>query len=133
MKKLLLTLTALTVMANADYEVFKSQTQNIGSVVKTEEVFFGEYTNFAKQLSQAGDNALKGALIGGITGGLTSGGINMVVGFLDPFVMSLHADQKYLKVDKFTDSNGKVAFKKVMLIGDKNPSYSDAQIRQMMK
>lgn len=133
MKKLFLTLTALSIMANADYEIFKSQTQSIGSAVKTEEVFFGSYSDFSNKLKTGTDQALTNGLIGGITGGLTSGGINAVVGFLDPFVMDLHADQKYLKVVKLTDAKGKVAFKKVLFVGDKNPSYSDAQIRQLMK
>jgi len=133
MKKLLLMLIVFTAVSNAKFETFKSQTQEIGSIVKTEEIFFGAYTDFASKIKSGTDNALKGALFGSIGGGLTSGGINAVIGFLDPFVMSLHADQKYLKVVKITDVNGKVAFKKVLFVGDKNPSYSDEQIRQLMK
>lgn len=64
---------------------------------------------------------------------IDAGGINLVIGLLDPFVMSLHADQNYLKVVKITDSNDDVAFVKTMLVGDKNPSYSDREIREFMK
>ncbi len=133
MKKILLTLAALTIMASAQFETFKSQTQRIGSPIKTEEVFFGKYTDFSAKLSKGAKDGLSNALIGGIVGGISMGGVYGVIGLLDPFVMDLHADQKYLKVVKLTDSKGKVAFKKVLFVGDKNPSYSDAKIRQLMK
>ena len=133
MKKIILVFAVLTILANADYEIFKSQTQSIGTPVKIEEVFFGPYTDFTHKLAKGADKALTNGLISGITGGLTSGGINAVIGFLDPFVMSLYADQKYLKILKMTDAKGNVAFKKVLFVGDKHPSYSDTKIRHLIK
>ncbi len=133
MKKLLLTLIALTIAANAEYEVFKSQTRSIGSVVKTEEVYFGEYNKFPQKVQEALEGGTTNALIAGLFMGGMGAGVYGVVGLMDPFVMSLHADQKHLSIVKLTDSKGKVAFKKVLFVGDKNPSYSDAQIRQLIK
>ena len=132
MKHILLSVLALTVMANADYETFKSQTQQIGAPVKSEEIYFGEYTGFSAKLREGVDTGFAKALYGGVASGAAGAGIGAVVGLLDPFVMSLHADQKYLRVVKITDGKGKVAFKKVLFVGDKNPSYSDAEIRQLM-
>jgi len=105
MKRILLALSIFATLANADYELFQSQTQEIGTPIKTE----------------------------GISNNLESAGIGLFIGLLDPFVMSLHADQNYLKVLKLTDKDGKIAFIKTMLIGDKNPSYSDEEIRNLMK
>jgi len=133
MKKTLLTLMSLTIMANADYELFQTQTQEIGTAVKTEEIFFGEYTDFSKKLKEGAKGGLTKALFEGISNNLESAGIGLFIGLLDPFVMSLHADQNYLKVLKLTDKDGKIAFIKTMLIGDKNPSYSDEEIRNLMK
>lgn len=116
----------------ADYEVFKSQTKEIGEVVKSEEVYFGSYKGFKDKLAEGVEGGLSKALFAGISNGIDAGGINLVVGLLDPFVMSLHADQNYLKVIKIIDREGNIAFKKTMLVGDKNPSYSDEEIREIM-
>jgi len=132
MKKSILSLIALTLMANADYELFESQTKEIGEVVKTEEVYFGSYKGFGDKLAEGTKTGLQKALFAGITNGIDAGGINLIIGFLDPFVMSLYADQNYLKVMKITDKDGDIAFKKTMLIGDKHPSYSDEEIRDLM-
>ena len=133
MKKIILTLVVLTIVSNANYEIFKSQTQSIGTPIKIEELFFGPYTDFAHMLVKGTNKALTNGLISGITGGLTSGGINAVIGFLDPFIMSLYADQKYLRILKLTDAKGNVAFKKVLFVRDKHPSYSDEKIHQLIK
>ena len=133
MKKSIFMLVILTFLANADYELFKSQTKEIGEVVKTEEVYFGSYKGFGDKLAEGSKTGLQKALFAGIKNGIDAGGINLIIGFLDPFVMSLYADQNYLKVLKVTDKNGDIAFKKTMLIGDKHPSYSDEEIRDLMK
>jgi hypothetical protein len=132
MKKTLLILSILATLANADYELFQSQTQEIGTPVKTEEVFFGEYSDFAKKLKEGAKDGLTKALFLGLTSTIESAGIGLVIGVLDPFVMGLQADQNYLKVVKTTDKDGKISFVKTMLIGDKNPSYSDDEIRNLM-
>lgn len=133
MKRTLFILLTLTLLANADYELFMSQTKEIGEIVKSEEVYFGSYKGFKDKLAEGSKTGLQKALFAGIKNGLDAGGINLIIGFLDPFVMSLYADQNYLKIVKITDKNGDVAFKKTMLIGDKHPSYSDEEIREFMK
>lgn len=132
MKKLMIILMLVTMSVKADYEVFKSQTKEIGEVVKSEEVYFGSYKGFKDKLAEGVEGGLSKALFAGISNGIDAGGINLVVGLLDPFVMSLHADQNYLKVIKIIDREGNIAFKKTMLVGDKNPSYSDEEIREIM-
>lgn len=132
MKKALFTLAALMTISNADYEIFKSQTQEIGEVAKTEEVFFGEYKDFADKLAEGAKGGLGQALLGGIKGGVDMAGLGLIIGVLDPFIMGLYADQNYLKVVKLTDKDGKVAFVKTMLVGDKNPSYSEQEIHDLM-
>jgi len=132
MKRILFVLMFYVVGVYADYELFKSQTKEIGEVVKSKEVYFGSYKGFKDKLAEGVGGGLTKALFAGISNGLDAGGINLVTGLLDPFIMSLHADQNYLKVIKITDKNGDIAFKKTMLIGDKNPSYSDEEIREIM-
>ncbi len=116
MKKILMLLMVLTVISNAAYEVFSSQTRRIGKPVKTEVVYFGDYNKFSDKI----EKGLKdGTLVGAI--GLASGvgAIFGVIAFLDPFVMSMHDDQKILKITKLTDGQGKVAFKKSLLVSSK--------------
>ena len=84
MKKIILVLLALTVMASAKFETFKSQTQNIGSPVKTEEVFFGVYTDFSAKLAKGTQDGLTNALIGGIVGGVAMGGVYGIIFY--PFI-----------------------------------------------
>lgn len=133
MKKIIMVMAAMLTLASADYEVFKSQTANIGTPVSTEEIYFGTYTGFSDKLRECVKTGFAKAVMGGMAHGATGAGLGAVIGLMDPFVMSLHADQKYLSVVKITDASGRVAFKKVLFVGDKNPSYSDAEIRQLMK
>ena len=133
MKKIFVVITAIFTLLSADYEVFKSQTADIGEPVSVEEIYFGEYTGFAKKLKQSAKTGFAYAVMGGLAHGTAGFGIHGVIGLVDPFVMSLYADQKYLSVVKMTDASGRVAFKKVLFVGDKNPKYSEAEIRQLIK
>jgi len=100
-------------MSQAAYEVFTSQTANIGKPVKKEVVYFGDYTKFSSKIKKGvKDGTLVGAI--GIVSGV--GAIYGVVAFLDPFVMSFHYDQKVLKVTKLTDKKGRVSFKKSLIV-----------------
>ena len=133
MKKLLLLIT-LTLMANADYEIFKSQTKSLTNITKIKEVYFGDYNGFAKTLKEGSKGALYHGLFGGIKNGLSGGGIGLIIGFLDPFVLGSKMDQKYLKVERIEDANGNVAFKKIMFIGAKGgKEYSEDEIKRIMK
>ena len=113
MKKTIIALLALTVMSQAAYEVFSSQTKKIGKPVKSEVVYFGDYTKFSSKIKKGVQD---GTLVGAI--GLASGvgAIYGVVALLDPFIMSFHYDQKVLKITKITDRKGRVAFKKSLLV-----------------
>jgi len=134
MKKTLLTLSILATLANADYELFQSQTQEIGTVVKTKEVYFGEYTGFSKKLQEGANSGFAQSLLGGITKGISGAGIGLVMGFIHPFAMSLQMDTKYLRVVRIEDKNGKVAFKKTMFIGaNKSKKYTDEEILDIIK
>jgi hypothetical protein len=134
MKKILLTLSILVTLSNADYALFQSQTQEIGTPVKTEEVFFGKYRDFGKKLSEATNDGLKRALFGGIVGGLSTAGLGLISGMINNFAMSSQLDEKYLRVLRIEDKNGKVAFKKTMFIGaKKGKEYTDEEILNIMK
>lgn len=124
----------LTLVANADYEIFKSQTKDLRNIVKTEEVYFGEYNGFAKKIKEGSKGAFYQGLFGGIKNGLSGGGVGLIIGFLDPFVLGSKMDQKYLKVERVEDAKGNVAFKKIMFIGAKGgKEYSEEEIKKIMK
>jgi hypothetical protein len=131
--KTLLLILSFTIMVNADYEIFESQTKEIGTVIKTETVFFDKYDSFGKNLSKGADEGLKRALFGGIINGLSSAGFGLIIGLINPFVMSRQMDQKYLQIIKMEDNNGNIAFKKTMFMGaNKGNEYSEDEILKLI-
>jgi len=133
MRKTLLLLTLLTLSAFAEHTMFTNQsganlTQDINETNNTQ-VFFGDYDDFGKNLLEGTSGSLSQALIGGITNGVSGAGLGAIIGLLDPFVMKLHKDQKYLLVTKMIDSDGNIGFMKTMFIGAKGgKEYSDEEI-----
>ncbi len=144
MKKIVLALIALSVIASAQYEVFVTKTGN-ASGGKTSLVYFGEYKNFVQDAAAikkyVAANGIQGAL-NGLTGanqalaqglltnsasaGLTGAGIGIVIGILDPYVMDLWADTTYYMI-KRTESGSKVSFKKILLVSDTGMSAEQAK------
>jgi hypothetical protein len=134
MKKTLLILTLLVTLSNADYEIFQSQTKQLGNINKTEKIYFGKYDGFGKKLKEGTEGAMFQGLFGGLANGISGAGIGFVIGFMEPFVMSLQMDQKYLLVYRLEDSEGNIAFKKVMFIGARHgESYEEEEILKLMK
>jgi hypothetical protein len=131
MKKLLL-LLIVPILVNADYTLFKSQTKEIGTVIKTEQIFFGVYTDFGKKLSSATDDGLKKALIAGIVGGLSTAGLGLVSGMLNNLALNTQMDEKYLQVLKIEDKEGNVAFNKTMFIGSNDSDYNDDEVLKII-
>ena len=80
MKKIIFVLLALTVMSQAAYEVFSSQTANIGKPVKKEVVYFGNYNKFSNKIKTGVKN---GTLVGAIGIASGVGAIYGVIAFLD--------------------------------------------------
>ena len=113
MKKIIFILLALTMVSNAAYEVFSSQTKRIGKPVKSEVVYFGDYNKFSSKIKKGVKDGTLVGLIGIASG---AGAVFGVIAFLDPFVMSFHYDQRVLKVTKITDRKGRVAFKKSLIV-----------------
>lgn len=130
----------------ADYTTITTKTSPSASGGK--EIFFGKVEDYTKYVSEIAKNiAIKGA--DGALNGLSAGagslakgfvgeglksfgagaGIGIVIGLLDPYVMSFYADQEYVLVR--ADSNGELTA--VMFIGDKHPKLSDEQIHNILK
>lgn len=152
MKKTLLMLSALSVIASAHYETYKMKTKNIGPVVSSEVVFFGDPDDFADNMeeitkamaSKAGTEVMNGlsagaknlaSAIGGdmLSGGLTGLGIGIVIGALDGPIMKLHADQKWLHITKITDAKGNIAYEKRFIVCDKNPSLNKEEAAKIIQ
>jgi hypothetical protein len=55
------------------------------------------------------------------------------VGALDPYVMSLYADQEYVLIKNIKMPNGKIARKAVIFVGDKHPSLSEEEIHTILR
>jgi len=143
MKKILIAITALTVMASAQYEIFVTKTGNVGG--KASVIYFGEYKDFAKNAAEVkkyvAANGIQGALTG-LTGanqalaqglltnagsaGLSGAGVGVLVGILDPYVMDLWADTTYYKITRRV-SGKKVSYTKVLLVSDKSMSADEAK------
>ena len=132
MKRILFTLSIFVTLVSADYTIFKSQTKEIGKIVKTDKVFFGEYSSFSKKLSEGTDDGLKRALVGGITGGLSTAGLGLVIGIANNFIMSSKMDKKYLQVLKVEDEKGNIAFIKTLFIGSNDSDYTDEDVLKII-
>ncbi len=137
----------------ADYKVFinKSEPYSDLQVQQKEVIFFGEYEEYTKSfeeiqknmaaygvvgiangLSNQSANLAKGLIGEGLNAGATGLGIGLLVGALDPYIMSLYADQYYIKVYKITLKNGKTVFMNKFLVGDKNPKLSDKEVDNIL-
>lgn len=144
MKKILIACLALTMLANAKYEVFKSQSREIGTPIKVEEIYFGEDYKFMESLKDKDPSLLIGGAAAGLTGGalalggaaiagagIVAGAFVLVAGF-DAVVKRSKMDQKYLLVNKITDAKGNVAFKRFLFIGSNGSDYTPEQIKSIL-
>jgi len=144
MKKILIAITALTVIASAQYEIFVTKTGNAGGG-KTSIIYFGEYKDFVQDaaeikkyvaangvqgaltgLSSANQALAQGLLTNSAGAGLTGAGIGIVIGILDPYVMDLWADTTYYMI-KRTVNGKKVSYKKILLVSDTDMSAEQAK------
>jgi hypothetical protein len=135
----------------ADYTVFvtKSIPFSGGS---EKEVFFGTWEEYGKSQSELLESMAKHGTMGAINGvsngakalaegfigeGMKSAGaglaIGLVIGALNPYVMSLYADQEYVLIKNVKLPNGVVARKAIIFVGDKHPSLSEAEIHKVLR
>jgi hypothetical protein len=154
MKKVILTLLLAGSSLLADYKVFtnKSEPYSNLQIQKEEVIFFGEFEDYTKSLEEIQKNIAAYGVVGvanglsnqsaslargllgeGLSAGATGLGIGLLVGALDPFVMSAYADQYYIKVYKVTLKNSKTAFVNKFLVGDKNPKLSSAEADSILE
>jgi len=145
----LLLISASALMA--DYKVFvtKSIPFSGGS---EKEVFFGTWNEYGNAQSEALKSVAEHGTVGAISGvsngakslaegfvgeGLKSAGaglaIGVVVGVLDHYISNARRNQFYILVKRVSLSNGKVAKKAIMFIGDKNPELSREEIHEILK
>jgi len=149
MKKIIIAIMALTVLASAQYETFVTKTGPIVKGGKSSVIYFGEYKNFVKDaatvkkyvaakgidgaltgLTGANQALAQGVLTNAGSAALTGAGIGIVIGILDPFVMDLWADTTYYMLIRTV--NGKsVSFKKILLVSDTD-DMSAEQAKQIM-
>ena len=143
MKKIIIAIMALSVLASAQYELFVTKVGNGRG--KAQVVYFGEYKNFVKSAANVkkyvAAHGIQGALTG-LTGAnqalakglLTNAGsaglAGAGVGILDPYVMDLWADTTYYKITRRV-SGKKVSYTKVLLVSDK--SMNASQAKQILK
>jgi hypothetical protein len=141
-------------MLMADYKVFtnKSEPYSDLQIQKEEVIFFGEFEDYTKSLEEIQKNIAAYGVVGvanglsnqsaslargllgeGLSAGATGLGIGLLVGALDPFVMSAYADQYYIKVYKVTLKNSKTAFVNKFLVDDKNPKLSSAEADSILE
>ena len=133
MKKILLIALLLSVV-NAENAMFQSETNpNIGEIVKSEEIYFGKYDGFLKNLKEGSKGALFQGLYGTVKNGVNGGIANLVIGAVTPFILTAQMDQKYLRVIRNEDSNGTVSLNKVMFIGAVDgDAYSEKEIAEII-
>ena len=141
---LLIGLTGTSLMA--DYATIITKTTP--SMNGGKEIFFGTVGDYSQYVSEISKNIAKHGTLGAIDGmskgaqalakGFTKEGgnfvgagaaIGIVVGLLDPYVMSLYEDQQYVLIR--ADKNGEL--EAIMFIGDKHPSLSDEEIHKILK
>jgi hypothetical protein len=138
-------------MLLADYKVFVTNTLPNASG-KEEEVFFGTWEEYGKVQSELFESMAKHGTMGAINGvsngakalaegfigeGMKSAGaglaIGLVIGALNPYVMSFYADQEYVLIKNVKLPNGVVARKAIIFVGDKHPSLSEAEIHKILR
>jgi len=138
----------------ADYRIFvnKSEPFSDGNISQKKTIFFGDIKDYRKSLQEIQKNILahgvegaaaglstqstnlaKGLLGEGLKAGVSGMGIGLLIGALDPYIMSFYADQQYIKVYKITLKNGNVAYMNKFFVGDKHPSLSADQIKAVLE
>ena len=152
MKKIIIA-TLLSSCLFAEYKVFtnKSEPFSLSQVQKKEVIFFGELKDYQKSLKEVRKNIAAKGVVGaaeglkgqsanlangffkeGLKAGVTGAGIGILYSFLDAPIMSLYADQYYIKVYKVRLNNGRVVFMNKFLVGDKNPKLSKEEIKNIL-
>jgi len=144
MKLKILTMAVLLFISTtlfAEYKVIKTST--MPGLSGGQEVFFGTISDYSKKITEINKAVANGTLNGLSAGsqalargfygeGLkhigAGAGIGLIVGLLDPIVMSAYADQQYILVKKSGDELVAVTF-----FGDKHPSYTQEQIHNILK
>jgi hypothetical protein len=156
MKKILVSIGLAALLSNAafaDYKVFTNKSEPFvdSQINKKEVIFFGELEDYRKSLEEiqkniaahgvvAAANGLsgqsanlaKGLLGEGLKAGATGLGIGILIGALDPFVMSIYADQYYVQVYKVELKNGKTVYMNKFLVGDKHPKLSEKEVKSIL-
>ena len=156
MKKILASFGLAALLSSsvfADYKVFINKSEPfVDSQVQNKEViFFGELEDYRKSLEEiqksialhgvAGAaaglnnqaaNLAKGLVGEGLKAGATGFGIGVLIGALDPFVMSMYADQYYVQVYKVKLNNSKTVYMNKFLVGDKHPKLSEKEVKSIL-
>ena len=145
--KALMVATGLSITSlMADYITITTKTTP--SMNDGKEIFFGTVADYTKYVTEIQKNIVARGTLGAADGlsrgakalaegfygeGLKFAGagaaMGVVVSLLDPYVMSMYADQEYLLVR----SNGNGELKAVMFIGDKHPSLSEEEIHKILR
>ena len=156
MRKLLVSIGLSVLLSSsvfAEYKVFVNKSEPFveSQVVQKEVIFFGELEDYRKSLeeiqknmatrgvlgiteglSNQSANLAKGLIGEGLKGAGTGLGIGVLIGALDPFVMSIYSDQYYVQVYKVELKNGKTVFMNKFLVGDKNPKLSEEEVKNIL-
>ena len=146
LKTLILFIGLVGTSLMADYTTIITKTTP--SMQGGSEIYFGTVADYSQYVTEISKNIAEHGTLGAIDGmskgaqalakGFlkeggnfvgTGAGIGVLVGLLDPYVMSLYADQEYLLVR--ADKNGEL--EAIMFIGDKHPSLSDEEIHNILK
>ena len=156
MKKILVSISLATLLSSsllADYKVFvnKSQSFEVSQAPKKEVIFFGELEDYRKSLQEIQKNIVAHGIVGaanglsiqsanlanglvgeGLKAGATGLGIGLLIGALDPYIMSMYADQLYIKVYKVKLNNEKTVYMNKFFVGDKFPELSEKKIKSIL-
>lgn len=148
MKKLLMAgmMLAGSSALYADYELFVTYTKPLSSISgakKTTLLYSGDFKDYQKEFGKmnkyaTGNGALtaSAATAGTIAGlgiGLASAGVGLAAGLLTPVLLDMQDDERFIRVEKIENSKGNFTLKRVLMVGDKHPSYSAEQANQIMK
>jgi len=137
----------------ADYQVYlnKSEPFSFSQISAKESIFFGELKEYTKTLHDIQKNMLahgaegllnglstqsanlaKGLLQEGLKAGAAGFGMGMIIGALDPYIMSQYEDQLYVEVYKVKLNDGRTVFFNKFFVGDKHPELSKEEIKQVL-
>lgn len=149
MKKLLILLVLTQVLFGA-YRVTVTTTYGYepSDVAQTEEVFFGEFKEYLinyqeitfrvvhgtlSGLSASAENLAKGLFKEGLKGGFAGAGIGLVYGGIQHIIDESKANQRYILMERVYLKNGSSELKSNYFAGDKNPVYTQEEIKQLIK